>query len=44
MGWLYTVEAYYKYRVKSIYTTVVEALIANPARKFIAVEQAYFYL
>ena len=44
VGWLFTVEAYYKYRVKSIYTTVLEALIANPARKFISVEMAFFNL
>ena len=29
--------------MKSIYDTVVEALAANPQRKFIAVEMAYFY-
>ena len=42
VGFLATIEGYYKTFVHSIYDTVVEALAANPERKFIAVEIAYF--
>ena len=42
VGWIVTINAYYETYVKSIYDTVIEALYANPARKFISVEMAYF--
>ncbi len=42
VGWLVSIETYYDTLVKRIYTSVVEALSANPARKFISVEMAYF--
>ena len=41
-GWVRTAEEYYEFFVKDIYTTAVEALSANPARKFQAVEMFYF--
>jgi hypothetical protein len=44
VGWLETVEGYYQGQVKHIIDTSLAALIANPARKFIYVEQAYFTL
>jgi hypothetical protein len=44
VGWLETVEGYYQSAVKHIIDTSLAALIANPTRKFIYVEQAYFTL
>jgi len=43
VGWLETIEGYYSSEVKNILDTVLEALVANPDRKFIYVEQAYFW-
>jgi len=44
VGWLMTVEGYYLSQVKNILDTSVASLVANPQRKFIYVEQAYFNL
>ncbi|PRP73196.1 lysosomal alpha-mannosidase-like [Planoprotostelium fungivorum] len=41
VGWLKTVQGYYDESVRSIITTVVEALNANPARRFSQVEVTY---
>lgn len=43
VGWLKTIEGYYESEVRSILDTTVAALIENPKRKFIYVEQAFFY-
>ena len=43
VGWLLTINGYFDVYVHSIYDTVVESLAANPERKFIAVEMAYFF-
>jgi hypothetical protein len=43
VGWLLTIDEYFDLAVNNIYTTVVQALEANPSRKFIAVEMAFFY-
>jgi hypothetical protein len=42
VGWLLTISDYYNVYVYNIYNQIIEALTENPARKFIAVEQAYF--
>ncbi len=44
VGFRETIEYYYKTKVKSIYTTVVEALSQNANRRFIAVEMEYFHM
>lgn len=41
-GWQRTVDQYYEEEVRYIYDSVVAALAANPARKFIFVETAFF--
>lgn len=42
VGWQVTVDQYYIGNVQYIITTVIEQLLANPERKFIYVEQAFF--
>jgi len=44
VGWLQTIEGYYQSEVKHIIDTTLAALLENPSRKFIYVEQAYFTL
>jgi hypothetical protein len=44
VGWLMTIEGYYQSQVKHIIDTSLAAMLANPSRKFIYVEQAYFTL
>jgi len=44
VGWLLTVQGYYETQVRNILDTTVAALQANPKRKFIYVEQAFFTL
>ena len=41
-GWQRTVDQYYVEEVQYIYSSVVRALRANPARRFIFVETAFF--
>ncbi|CAI5487099.1 unnamed protein product [Closterium sp. Naga37s-1] len=43
LGWLNTVEQYYITAVQFILETVVDQLEANPDRRFIQVEQGFFY-
>lgn len=51
VGWLKTVDQYYygtksmyqKANVQNIIDTVIEALLADPNRRFIYVESAYFF-
>ncbi|CAI5465089.1 unnamed protein product [Closterium sp. Yama58-4] len=43
MGWLSTVDQYYAEKVASIIDSVVANLEANPDRKFVQVEQGFFY-
>ena len=42
VGWQITVDQYYQREVHNILDTVVASLQANPARRFIYVEQAFF--
>lgn len=42
VGWLSTVDQYYIEQVQYIMDSVISALEANPDRKFIYVEQAFF--
>jgi alpha-mannosidase len=42
VGWLSTVDQYYVEQVQYIIDSVISALEANPERKFIYVEQAFF--
>jgi alpha-mannosidase len=42
VGWLSTVDQYYTQQVQYIIDSVISALEANPERKFIYVEQAFF--
>ncbi len=42
VGWLSTVDQYYIEQVQYIIDSVISALEANPERKFIYVEQAFF--
>ena len=42
VGWLSTVDQYYTEQVQYIIDSVISALEANPERKFIYVEQAFF--
>lgn len=42
VGWLNTPEEYYEERVNKIITSVVQALIDNPKRKFSQTEIYYF--
>ena len=42
VGWQITVDEYYDREVRSIISTVVASLAANPTRKFMYVEQAFF--
>lgn len=44
VGWLNTMQGYYDESVNNIITDVVDALHDNPLRKFIQVEQAFFYM
>jgi len=39
VGWLITIEDYYDLWVRYIYDQVIQALVENPARRFIVVEQ-----
>jgi len=43
VGWLQTVDGYYDSYVKRILDNTIEALMKDPARKFIWVEIAFFY-
>jgi hypothetical protein len=43
VGWLLTIDGYYEQQVKNIFDTTVASLMQNPERKFIYVEQAYFW-
>ncbi|GJP75491.1 hypothetical protein CLOP_g5933 [Closterium sp. NIES-67] len=43
LGWTRTIDKYYVTAVQYIIETVVDQLEANPDRKFIQVEQAFFY-
>jgi hypothetical protein len=42
VGWLQTVTGYYQSQVKHIIDTSLQALLDNPKRKFIYVEQSFF--
>ncbi|XP_043918762.1 epididymis-specific alpha-mannosidase [Protopterus annectens] len=44
VGWVYTVQESMHAYAANVYTTVVEELIAEPRRRFIAVEQEFFRL
>ena len=44
MGWLITIEDYYDLWVRYIYDQVIQALVENPARRFIVVEQGTYPL
>lgn len=44
VGWVYTVQESMRAYAANVYTTVVEELIAEPHRRFIAVEQEFFRL
>lgn len=41
-GWVRTADQYFEFFIDPMYTTAVEALSANPERKFQAVEMVYF--
>eukprot|EP00026_Physarum_polycephalum_P001546 Phypoly_transcript_01548.p1 GENE.Phypoly_transcript_01548~~Phypoly_transcript_01548.p1 ORF type:complete len:1071 (+),score=169.08 Phypoly_transcript_01548:77-3289(+) len=43
VGWILTIDGYYQQQVKHILDTTVASLMENPDRKFIYVEQAYFW-
>ncbi|CAI5481216.1 unnamed protein product [Closterium sp. Yama58-4] len=43
LGWTSTIDKYYVTSVQYIIETVIDQLEANPDRKFIQVEQAFFY-
>ncbi|CAI5530291.1 unnamed protein product [Closterium sp. Naga37s-1] len=43
LGWTSTIDKYYVSSVQYIIETVIDQLEANPDRKFIQVEQAFFY-
>ncbi|GJP55162.1 hypothetical protein CLOM_g14142 [Closterium sp. NIES-68] len=43
LGWLKTIDQYYDDTVQYIIETVIDQLSDNPDRKFIQVEQAFFY-
>ena len=42
VGWLKTVDEYFDTKVDSILTTVVDALLDDPKRKFSQVEMKFF--
>jgi lysosomal alpha-mannosidase len=42
VGWVNTPDEYYDQRVSQILTSVVEALLENPSRKFSQTEIYYF--